>query len=233
MDKISNNPVTDFLGKTAAQTAEAFQRTTDVTLDVSEKTVNALDPLHLFAPNPNPTRLVLPKDLFSLKTDFPILHARSNDPFHDLVVKAGSSDDELIMTDASSGAAVLVVGRTPEPRMYDIYKTTPITEGQQATKTTSDGTSLHLRAKLVMSDNDLKVFMDNQDEALYTVTKSPGLLNVSTARIIMMKGMEKPVASTSDWEDTSYMLEIMPVVDAGLMMCLAICDDDCHTEEKK
>ena len=233
MDKLTNNPVTEFLGKTAAQTAEAFQKTTDVTLDVSEKTVNALDPLHLFAPNPNPTRLVLPKDLFSLKKDCPILHARSGGPFHDLVAKAGSSSDELIMTDASSGAAVLVVGRTPEPRMYDIYKTTPITEGQQVTKTMSDGTSLYLRAKLVMSDNDLKVFMDNQDDALYTVTKSPGLLNFSSARVIMMKGMDKPVASTSDWEDDTYMLEIMPVVDAGLMMCLAICDDDVHTDEMK
>lgn len=233
MDKLTNNPVTEFLGKTAAQTVEAFQKTSDATLDVSEKTVNALDPLHLFAPNHNPTRLVLPKDLFSLKTDYPIIQARSNDPYHDLVVKAGSSNDELIMTDASSGDAVLVVDRTPEPRMYDIYKTTPITEGQQVTKTTSDGTSLYLRAKLVMSDNDLKVFMDDQDEALYTVTKSPGLLNFSSARVVMMKGVEKPVASTSDWEDDTYMLEISPAVDAGLIMCLAICDDDVHAEEKK
>lgn len=222
MDKITNNPLTDFVGKSA-----------DKTLEISEKTVQALDPLHLFSPNPsNPTRLILPKGLFNAGgNDYPILHARSNDPFHDLIMKGKSAEsDELVFEDASSKQQVLVMDRTPKPRMYDIYKTSPMSDGQAVVKKSTGGTDLYLRAKVLMSGEkgDLVVFMSDETdgEATYTITKAPGFLNFSTQKVIMMKGVQKPVASTSEWEDGTYMLEIMPSVDAGLMMCLAIAADD-------
>lgn len=221
MDKITNNPVAEFMGKA-----------TETTMDYSEKTVQALDPLHLFAPNTaNPTRLILPKGLFDFTEDYPILHARSNDPFHDLIVKQKTNDDELVFEDASTHTQVLVMERTPKPRMYDICKTSPMADGQAVSRNSLSGAELYLRAKVLMSGDkgDMKVFMSNEtdgDDATYTITKAPGLLNFSTQKVIMMKGVEKPVASTSEWQDGTYMVEIMPSVDAGLMMCLAIAADD-------
>lgn len=223
-DDAAPNPVTDFMGKTA----EAVTKTADATLELSEKTVQALDPLHVFTPNPNPTRLILAKGLFDRTGSeaYPILHARSNDPFHHLQQTKSAASDELVLEDASSKKPVLVMDRTPKPRMYDIYKTSPMTEGQAVAKTTAGGVDLYLRAKVVMADEDLQVFMENESDVLYIITKAPGLMNFSSQKVIMMKGVEKPVASTSDWEDGTYMLEIMPSVDAGLMLTLAIAADD-------
>ena len=148
MEKFTDatKPITDFV-----------EKTTEATIDFAEKGIKAIDPLHLFAPNPNPTRLVLEEGLFSRTgVDYPILQARSNDAFHDLVVKGKTSpSNELVLQDAKSGKPVLVLIRTPEPRIYDIYKTSPMSDGQQPAKTNAD---LYLRAKSFFLEKCSKSF---------------------------------------------------------------------------
>lgn len=220
----ASNPVTDLAHKTGELTVEAAEKT----MEIAEKTVQAVDPLHLFDPSPIPIRLILAHGLFDrIDPDpYPILAARSNDAFHDLVVQGKDKpSDEVIMQDASTKKPVLVLDRTLKPRMYDIYKTSAMVEGQAVAKT-ENGQDFYLRAKVLMSDKDFQVFMEGQDEPTYTITKAPGLMNFSTNKVIKMAGEKDPVASTSNWEEGTYMLEIKPDVDAGLMLCLAIISDD-------
>jgi len=125
---------------------------------------------------------------------------------------------------------VLVIDRTPKPRMYDIYKTSPMTQGQVVAKSSKVVGNLYLCAKVLMSGSsnitDLQVLVQGQSDPTYTITKAPGLMKYSTKRVILVKGEMNPVTSVSDWEEGTYMLEISPGVDAGLMLCLAIIADD-------
>lgn len=220
----AENPLTDL----AQKTAEAVEKGAQATTAIAEKGVKAVDPLHVFDPSPIPTRLMLDHGLFDrINPDpFPILEARSNKSFHNLAVEGKkAASDVLVLEDTSSKKPVLVMDRTPSPRLYDIYKTTPMKDGQAIAKT-ENGLDLYLRAKVVMSDKDLHVFLEGESDPVYIITKAPGLFNMSTQRVILLGANKEKVANLSNWDATSYMLEISPGIDAGLMLCLGIISDD-------
>lgn len=223
MDKIT-------VSEYAQKTADMLSKASDGTAHVAEATVKALDPLHLFDPNPKPSRLILKENLFDTTIDYPILHARSNDAFHDLIVKSQTTQkqDLLVLEDASDKKPIVLMDRTPKPRIYEIYKTSPMTQGQAVAKTLDDSTNLYLRAKVVMSGDaqHLDCFLQGEADPTYTIAKAPGMMNFSTSKVVMMKDHSKPVASTSNWEEGTFMLEIQPGIDAALMVCLAIAADD-------
>ena len=204
----------------------------DKTVKVVENTVNAVDPLHIFAPCIQPTRLVMKTGFYSSASNkaFPVVECRTGFAFNDLQAKS-TEDDLLVIQDSSTGETVVVVERKgvkPE-QTYQVFKTTKAHDGQEPSKK-HDGQDLYALAKVERtSPRDFCVLMDGETEPTYTIEKASIPQNYATNYYIKQPGVKEEVASTHPWEGNNYMLVVNPGMDVVLMLCLGIVADDAGT----
>jgi len=195
---------------------------------VVEKGVNVVDPLNIFAPCIAPTRLVLKQNLFTTNDTFTVLECRTNDSYHNLVVKS-TENDTMVIQDSSTGKTVVVVERTGEKpnATYTIFKTSAVYDGQDPAKKTIEGQSLYALAKVDRtSSRDFHVVMEQQTDPTYTIEKAGIPANYATNWWIKQVGVKEEVASTHPWEGNDFMLVVNPGMDVILMFCLAAITDD-------
>ena len=207
----------------------------DKTVGAIEKGIRAIDPLHIFAPCVQPTRLVVKTGLYSPSSvvdAFPIVECRTGNSFQDLEIKSMVDNDLLVVQESTTGATVVVIERTGEhPNVtYQIFKTTAAHKGQEPVKK-HQGVDLYALAKVERnSPRDLDVFMNNETKPTYTIEKAGILANCSTNYYIKQQGVnKKAVASTHPWEGKNDMLVVTPGMDILLMLCLGIIANDAGT----
>ncbi len=194
------------------------------TLDTVEHGVDAVDPLHIFSPNEIPTRLLYPENMLSQTEGdaFPIMCARSNDPYHELSVKA-IKNTEFVIENVTTERPVMILEQTQE--QYDIYTPSPNFKDQQPV---AKGEEMYHCAKVIPSDKVLEVYLNGEPEFTYTISKA-GLAksySTGTKHVIRRVGENAPVATTHPWEGKNDMLEIHPDENVILMYFLALIADE-------
>lgn len=202
------------------------------TLDTVEHGVDAVDPLHVFSPNEIPTRLVYQEGLLSQTARgdaFPIVCARSNDSYHELQVKA-NKNTEFVIENATTKKPVMILQQSQE--QYDIYTPpSPIAKGQQQ-PSDAKGDDLNHYAKVIPSDKVLHVYLKEESEPTYVISKA-GLAksySTGTKHVIRHFGEKQPVvATTQPWEGKSDMLEVHPGENVIFMYLLALIADEMLT----
>lgn len=196
------------------------------TLDAIEHGVDAIDPLHVFSPNEIPTRLVLPKQLFKYEGDAkPILCARSNNTFHNLQVQPKTAkSNTLVIEDATTLKPLIMIERTPEPRKYDIFTTTPTFDGQEPCDKQGD---LYHTATVIRNDEkSLDVIMEEGGtDPTFVIQKAGLAASFATKHWINRTPHvhhDPPVASTHPWQGSDMMVEVLPGENVLFMFCLAV-----------
>ena len=136
------------------------------TLDTVEHGVDAVDPFHIFSPNEIPTRLVYQENMLSQTQGdaFPIVCARSNDPFHELEVKA-NTNTEFVIENATMKQPVMILRQTQE--QYDIYTPTPVVKDQLPD---AKGDNMYHFAKVIPSDKVLHVYLQEESKPAFVIS---------------------------------------------------------------
>jgi len=193
-----------------------FSHAVEATLEKVEHGVDAIDPLHVFSPNEIPVRLVYKEGALSSTGEaYPVICARSNDPFHHLQVKERpTKSNEFVVEHPETKMPVMMIERTLQPRKYDI------------SMAVANDNELHPFAQVVRSDKVLHVILEGESEPTYIISKAGLAASYATKHWIKLVGKKEPVACTHPWEGNTDMLEVQPGENVILMYCLAAIADE-------
>lgn len=184
----------------------------------------------IFSPHYIPTRLIVKDNLFSSSDEaVPIKTARSDKPFHNLQVRERSSEDELVLEDATTGKPKVAIVRYVNKSScnYHIYTTSPVYKGQEPISRlhVKYNERLYSFAKVEQWANVLLAFVpEGSSDPCYTVHKAGATLSSANYLIKDTKG--KTVASTHKWDKNSQLLEVSSGTDGTFMLCLVAIADE-------